>query len=202
MLRRVLVLVLLLSLLFPLSCSLRRPRLEEACFPLSDLSREVSRRYKGVQVMRGLYSLKLKRDREGGLLRGEFYFDVSRGLRARFYSPFASRIAEARVKGSEAELYFLQEGVLYQGGLQGEEILCLRFVYGEVEGRRLPVRLIGSAMFMMFQFGRIGPWDFELRLKALDLDPSPSAALPPMRVPPGVIILPLRDLLEVLGLRA
>jgi len=110
----------------------------------------------------------------------------------RFYSPFASRIAEARVKGSKVELYFLQEGVLYQGGLQGEEILCLRFVYGEVEGRRLPVRLIG----------RLGPWDFELRLKALDLDPSPSAALPPMRVPPGVIILPLRDLLEVLGLRA
>ncbi|RLA95248.1 MAG: hypothetical protein DRG55_02140 [Deltaproteobacteria bacterium] len=192
MLRRVLVLVLLLSLLFPLSCSLRRPRLEETCFPLSDLSREVSRRYKGVQVMRGLYSLKLKRDREGGLLRGEFYFDVSRGLRARFYSPFASRIAEARVKGSEVELYFLQEGVLYRGGLQGEDVLCLRFVYGEVEGRRLPVRLIG----------RLGPWDFELRLKALDLDPPPSTALPPMRVPPGVIILPLRDLLEVLGLRA
>jgi len=61
-----------------------------------------------------------------------------------------------------------------------------------VEGRRLPVRLIG----------RLGPWDFELRLKALDLDPPPSTALPPMRVPPGVIILPLRDLLEVLGLRA
>lgn len=182
----------LLLVLLLLSCSLKHLRFEEVCVPFSELSREVSRKYKGVQAIRGLYSLKLRRGSEGGLLRGEFYFEVSRGLRVRFYGPFASRIAEAKVKGSEVELYFLREGVLYQGGLQGEGSVCLRFVYGEVDGRRLPVRLIG----------RLGPWEFELHLKALDLQPPPSAALPPMRVPPGTIVLPLSEFLEALGIRA
>lgn len=153
----------LLLLLFLCACLPKKRELPpERCIPLERLPEELSAAFGG--ELKGRFSLKLSREGQIGVFRGEFLYRRGEGLWAVGRDLWGREIFEIWVRERICVLYPRQK-VLFLGKLQGATI-CLSF--GEFDPSGLPHRLRGT----------LGPVTYQLRLK--NLAPSQGERSPPL----------------------